>query len=509
MTAVLTEDEQLEAIYDQFMGYQTDPIGFYVDVLGIPEKHIWSGPRRVAESVAANQLTAVPAGHSVSKTWGGGRLVNWFKTCFQPSTVVTTAPSDNQVRGQLWREIHAAFEGAKVSLGGKMTTLQWDMKPEPDVLASLPSECRADWEKNFAIGFSTSPDTVSDNATKMAGWHNVWMLIVIDEAGGIHPIISRTIMEGLVTNPRVKVLAIGNATDPNSEFAKWCEPDSEWNVVRISSEDTPNYKERREVIPGLAGYDWVERLRKKYGTDGNGFMMRCLGKFPTFMEGTFYGIQMAAIRLNERLGYFPHIETAMVYTAMDLGTVHNAVLFFQLIQSRIRIIDAFYDNTGMGTAGINKVLNVKPYAYNSSSHWVGSDILGSNRKNPTTGLLVINEAAALGLHLNVVVDESFDNGIREVRSHFARIDIHEPLTKDFVLACDNYKLKKDERLSMDDKPVYFDHPEKKWFRHMMDALRHLVLAYKFGIEVEGELIGYTGANPAVERSSEIVDMLAL
>ncbi len=167
-----------------------------------------------------------------------------------------------------------------------------------------------------------------------------------------------------------------------------------------------------------------------------------------------------------------------------------------------------YDNTGMGTAGINRVLNAKPYAYTPTSHWVGGDILGSNRKNPTTGLLVRDEAAAMGLHLNVVVDESFDNGIREVRNHFAKIDIHERMTKDFVSACDNYKLRKDERLSLDDKPVYFKDPEKKWFRHMMDALRHLVLAYKYGIVIDGELVGYTGAYAAVDREPEL-DILSV
>jgi len=502
----LTKEQ--ETIGQGLIDYRADPVGFYVDILGLPKKHVWSGITRVAESIAQNQLTAVPAGHSVSKTFGGGKSVVWFKSCFNPSTVITTAPSDKQVKNQLWKEIHASYAGSRVPLGGKMTALQWNLKPSEAILRSLPPSQRDQWEKNFAIGFATSPDTATEHATRMQGWHNEWLYILIDEAGGIIPQIWRTIMEGLVTNPKVKVCAIGNPTDPNSEFAKACEPGSGWNVVRISSLDTPNYKQKREVIPGLAGYDWVERLRKKYGTDGNGFLIRCLGRFPTFMEGTFYGIQMAALRANERLGFFPYIETAQVYTASDLGTIHNAVIFFQLVQSRIRIIDAFYDNTGMGIAGIKKVMDVKPYCY--ASHWVGGDILGSNRKNPVTGLLVIDEAAALGLHFDVVVDESFDNGIREVRNHFARIDVHKPRTKDFVSACDNYKLRKDERLSEDDKPVYFKDPEKKWFRHMMDALRHLVLAYKYGIEVEGELIGYTGANPAIDRADEgVKDLLSV
>jgi len=336
----MTELQQTEAIYRRFIDYRMDPIGFYTDVLGIPEKHIWSGLTRVAESVRDNQLTAVPAGHSVSKTFGGGRSVVWFKSVYQPSTVITTAPSDNQVRNQLWREIHAAYAGARVPLGGKMTTLQWDVKPNADLLKTLPPEARENWEKNFAIGFSTSPDSATEHATKMQGWHNEWLYILIDEAAAIIPQIWRTIMEGLVTNAKVKVLAIGNPTDPNSEFAKACEPGSGWNVVRISCLDTPNYKEDREVIPGLAGRAYVERIRKKYGEKGNGYLIRCLGEFPTYMEGTFYGFQMAALREHKRLGYFDHVPTNPVYTAMDLGTIHNGIIFFQLLHQRVRIIDA-------------------------------------------------------------------------------------------------------------------------------------------------------------------------
>jgi hypothetical protein len=117
------------------------------------------------------------------KTFSLGRvIVPWYKMCFQPSTVVTTAPSDNLVKNQLWREIHAAFSGAKVPLGGKMNTLEWNVKPSQEVLDNLPPEAREQWEKNFAIGFSTSPDSSAEHATKMQGWHNEHVLVVIDEA---------------------------------------------------------------------------------------------------------------------------------------------------------------------------------------------------------------------------------------------------------------------------------------------------------------------------------------
>jgi hypothetical protein len=505
---MLTLTKEQKTIGQGMINYRADSVGFITRILGLKPEYMWSKMLEVAESVRDNQLTAVPAGHSVSKTFGAGRIAVWFKTCFSPSTVITTAPSDNQVRNQLWREIHAAHAAAKTDLGGKMTSLKWELKPTADVLEQLPPEQREQWEKNFAIGFSTSPDTVTEHATKMQGWHNEWVLVIIDEACGIAPQIWRTVMKGLVTNERVKVLAIGNPTDPNCDFAKACEPESRWNVVRISCLDTPNYIENREVIKGLAGRQYVQDIIDDHGVDSNEYKIRVLGEFPTHVEGTFYGIQMTGLRRANRLGHFPYDELAPVYTAMDLGTIHNAIIFFQLIQERIRIIDFFYNNTGIGIAGIKKVLDTKPYVY--TSHWVGADILKSNAKNPTTGTMVIDDAAALGLHLDVVVEEPFDNGIRLVRALFPKFDIHKPLTQDLVRAADKYKRKKDERLSEENRPVYHKDPVKDWTTHPMDALRHLGLAYRYGIVVDDQLVGWTGAHPEVNRKNQgVTDLLSV
>ncbi|GAF93254.1 unnamed protein product, partial [marine sediment metagenome] len=219
---VATTLTDTERIYKQMLAYRANPVGFVTQVLSLPEEYVWRKMVQILNSIRDHQKTAVRAGHSVSKTFTLGRAVPWFKTCFQPSTVITTAPSDNQVRNQLWREIHAAHAGARVPLGGKMTSLMWDVKPSKEVLETLEPAAREAWEKNFAIGFSTSPDSAAEHATKMQGWHNEWLLIAIDEACGILPQIWRTIMEGLVIDERCKVIAIGNPTDPECDFAKAC-----------------------------------------------------------------------------------------------------------------------------------------------------------------------------------------------------------------------------------------------------------------------------------------------
>lgn len=473
-----TKDYQQE-IFNSLVGYRTDPTGFMVNCLDVKHKHLWSKMIDVAESVRDNQLTAVPAAHSVSKTYGAGRIVVWFKSCFFPSTVITTAPNDNLVKNQLWREIHSAHSGAKIPLGGNMTTLLWDVKPNKRVLESLEPEERALWEKNFAIGFSTSPDQATEHATRMQGWHNEWVLIVIDEACGVLPQIWRTVMDSLVVNERVKVLAIGNLTDPLSEFGQVCEgKDKSWNIIRISVKDTPNFIEGREVIPGLSGRNYEQRIRKKYGIHSNTYKIRVEGKAPEYREGTFYGREYAQANKDGRIGNYPHEITKTVYRSFDLGDTYTAGIDVQFIEGRIRIIDCYWDNQGLGVAAAAAACKAKPYNY--ESYYAGPDLLTSNSKNPVTGKMIKDEAAELGMDLTAVIKHRFDDGIEAVRTIWPLLEINKPLCKVFIDAVKGYRKAKDERLSTDDQPCYNKTPiPKAWENHMMDALRHLAMAYRY------------------------------
>jgi hypothetical protein len=485
--ATKTEREQEQAIYERLIGYRENPCGFMTDILDVKPEHIWSKMEDVSQSVVDNQLTAVPAGHDVSKSYTAGRLAVWFKTVFQPSTVITTAPSDNQVRNILWREIHTAYAAAKVPLGGNLTSLMWNVKPRKEVLAELEPSQRGLWEKNFAIGFSTSPDTISEHATKMQGFHNRWVFVIIDEACGILPQIWKAIMDGLIINENCKVLAVGNPTDPMSDFYKACQPGSGWNVIPISVLDTPNFIEGEEVIPGVAGRNYEFRMRSKYGVHSNQYKYRVLGRFGDYREGTYYGRELAEAEQSDRVGNYPFEPAAKVYAFLDIGDIYTAVIFCQFIQGRIRIIDNYWDNQGQGIPYYAKVCQTKPYIF--GDHYAGPDLIGSNEKSAQTGKTMRDIAAELGVNLNAVPKHSFDDGIQAVRSIWPLMEINRPYCKTFIDAARGYRKKRNETLSTDEQPEYHDNPLKSWERHMMDALRHLAVQYRSGT-IGGELLGY-------------------
>ena len=57
---------------------QEDYTRFYTDFLGMKEEYIWSGMRKIANSVRDNQKTCVYSGHSLSKDYGCSRLALAF-----------------------------------------------------------------------------------------------------------------------------------------------------------------------------------------------------------------------------------------------------------------------------------------------------------------------------------------------------------------------------------------------------------------------------------------------
>lgn len=499
-------DKQMEQIYEKVVGYQQDPVGFYKDVLSMRPEYIWHKMAEVAEAVRDNQFVCVRAGHFVSKTYGAGRLSTWFKVCYQPSTVVTTAPSDNLVRNQLWREIHAAYVGAKVPLGGKMTTLMWDVKPSEDILKTLTPEQREMWEKNFAIGFSTSPDSATEHATKMQGWHNEWVLVIIDEACGIAPQIWKTAVEALINDEQCKFLAIGNPTDPESEFAKACyssDPeknegnesyisDKGYYVITISAKDTPNYKQGKQIIPGLASREWVERIEEKYGKDGDGYRYRVLGLFPTYKEGTYFGKYLAQARKDKRVGAFGYDPDAPVYTFTDFGDRWTATIFAQFIRGRIRIIDDYFDNDGQGLPFWVKSCKNKPYIYDG--HYCSPELQSGSPGRLQTGKATTDLAMGLKFELTPVDMLSFNGGIDLARDIWNLLDINEPKCGKFLWAAAGYGKKKNMALSTDDDVAYHQHPALTPHRHMMDAYRYLAIAYRYHV-IGDDILGYQGAIP--------------
>ena len=108
--------------------------------------------------------------------------------------VMTTAPSERQVKETLWREIRTIHNRNKNLIGGKITATRLELS-----------------NQRFAYGFSTN------TAERFQGFHNENIIIIVDEASGVREFIFDAIL-GSMTSKNARMLMIGNPTSLAGTF---------------------------------------------------------------------------------------------------------------------------------------------------------------------------------------------------------------------------------------------------------------------------------------------------
>jgi len=293
-----------------------EPIRFLTEVLDVKKEFVWDKMREIAHSVRDHQFTAVKAGNSLSKSYTVARLALWFLYTHYPSTVVTTAPSNTQVEEIIWREILAAHTQAKVPLGGTVLKTSLDLQKD------------GTGRKWFATGFATRPDTVTQQATRVQGFHNENVLVIMDEAAGILPEIWDAVRK-LLTTSRQKLCVIGNPTVSSGDFVN-CFKDKRFNKITVSVFDSPNFKQNKEVIPGLSGREFVEQVKERYGEFSNYYKSMVLGEIPD--EDVDALLQLSWIEnaeKNEVHKKLPYTKKFLVWDVADGGEDSHIIKVFE------------------------------------------------------------------------------------------------------------------------------------------------------------------------------------
>ncbi len=198
---------------------------------------------------------SVKSGHGVGKSCIAGAAALWFLYTHIPSKVITTAPTERQVKEILWREIRARHALSGV-LKPKPLKLMLDISPE-----------------HFALGISTN------DVQQMQGFHSPNILVIIDEANGYDEAMYEAIEGLLSSGVIVKFLQIGNPIIPIGSFYRSF-GDGFTRCHTISCLNHPNVKQGRNVIPGAVTLEWVEKMRRLWGEDSAFWQSRVLGQFP-------------------------------------------------------------------------------------------------------------------------------------------------------------------------------------------------------------------------------------
>lgn len=241
--------------------FGSDPVAWMRERLG---RVMWSKPQEIARSIVANRYTAVHAGHGLSKSFTAGDLVAWWIATHPPGTavVVTTAPTNKQVKKILWKEIGRAQTKGK--LPGYVTQdAEWKMEIGGNI---------------ETVAFGRKP--ADHDLDGFQGIHEEFVLVIIDEACGV-PEQIWTAIDTLVTNAGSRVLAIGNPDNPSTHFREVCKPGSGWNVIHVSVFDWLAEREKYpELQKHLTGPEWVEERRKRWGVGSPLWQAKVEGVFP-------------------------------------------------------------------------------------------------------------------------------------------------------------------------------------------------------------------------------------
>jgi hypothetical protein len=187
--------------------------------------------------------------------------------------VITTATKFRQVKHLLWPHIRAVHRAH--GLPGHVDQVQWKMGDEV-----------------VAWGFSPA----DYDETAFSGIHAPHVLVVVDEAGGISPVLGQS-LESVMTAGHTRLLVIGNPPVDDETASPWFEErcSSElYNVIRIPVEVTPNWTgedigpcrvcppevPEHPAASHLVDPDWVADTIAEYGPDSRYVEARVHARFP-------------------------------------------------------------------------------------------------------------------------------------------------------------------------------------------------------------------------------------
>lgn len=247
--------------------------------------HLWSKQREIARSVVESRETLVPSCHQAGKTFLAAMIGAWWIAGAPPGErwLVTSAPSERQIRALLWRELARAHH--RHGLAGSIAGVQWHVGPSGG---------------RTMVGIGMKPQDYTDSEQAMQrfqGFHAPeGVLVILDEATGI-PGWLWTAVDTITGGEVDRVLAIGNPDDPSSAFAKRCDasngslhaagqryvtrlgahviPIDAFETPNVTGEPCPEYV-RKQLISAATVARWGEQ----WGTDNPLYVSKVRGMFP-------------------------------------------------------------------------------------------------------------------------------------------------------------------------------------------------------------------------------------
>ena len=297
LTALTAEMTKRSRITFPSATFAADPQEFARRILGV---ELWAKQRDIVDAVRDNKRVAVSSGHKVSKSHSAAVIALWYYCSFPDARVIMTSTTSRQVDQILWRELRILRARSGRCVECKLADPTGLRIPRPcQHSAMIEGE-----QGELARTGLKSPDFrevvgfTAREAEAVAGISGKNLLYILDEASGINEDIFEAIEGNRAGGARIVMFS--NPTQNAGEFYEaFHTKKSFYKTITISSAESPNVVEGRDVIPGLATREWIEEKKEEWGEHSALFRVRVLGEFATNEDGKIFSVH--AIERSERM----------------------------------------------------------------------------------------------------------------------------------------------------------------------------------------------------------------
>ena len=286
--------------------YQTDPIGWARDKLGISEAtirwslneaygaHKWDGDVDplvlIADALVNWQSVGAESGTGTGKSFWIAVIILWFQACFENSQVFTFAPKAEQLKLFIWKNITEMWPRFKRHFPTAELT---------DLTIRMRGGINDTWAAHgYPVGLKAG-EAVS---TKAAGMHAEHLLLVYEEMAAIAPQVVAAGKNTCVSPHNLRI-GIGNPNSQLDTLHKFCHEAGVVHV-RISALDHPNVVTGDDsLIPGAVGRQSIEDRRRDYTESSPIYQSRVRGVSPEQASNSLFKLEWfnrSVERYNER-----------------------------------------------------------------------------------------------------------------------------------------------------------------------------------------------------------------
>lgn len=309
-----------------------------------------------AETIDEAIRLAIASGHGIGKTAFVSWIIHWFISTRDFPQIVVTSNTANQLSAKTWRELAKWHRLAINKHWFEWTATKFYHKEYPDT-----------W-------FASAIPWSINNSEAFAGTHEKHVLMLYDEASGIHDQIWE-VSEGAMTTPGAMWLAFGNPTKNTGRFREcFGKFKHRWITKQIDSRQA-----RKASLKQIQ--QWVD----DYGEDSDFVRVRVRGVFPRAGTNQFIGsdiIESCAKYVAEGYEGLEKLlgvdvarfgEDQSVITRRQGRKVHQPKKYrgldtMQLAAKVVEEIDGykpdavFIDGVGVGSGVVDRVKQLRPSA---------------------------------------------------------------------------------------------------------------------------------------------------